>query len=550
MISNLIISDLALIHNAEFEFSPGFICFTGETGAGKSVLLGALKILTGNRVERFSIRDNAEKCTIEGLFDVKTPEIDKFLQDNDLPACDGGLIIKRVVGKKGSQKISINGSLATVNVLKALGKLLIEFNDPTEPQKLFEQKFQIELLDEFANLSSDCLQYKELFDSLKALKAEREEFLSTSILSEDGIEFVKSQLLEFDGIELTEESIDKLESEFQKISKRDICLESLSSITKCFESENSGINYSMIRLRNEFQKFVTHWPDAEHLFERIENVFVELQDIESTCYDQQAQFESSDSRDKQIIQKFETLLLLKRKYGNFTKSLIVKRKELETQLITAQNYSNHLEQFNDKIKEQEALCTKLANELHQKRAATIGMFADKIVEQLKNLGFKKPIFTVALHKLDTLSAYGLNTVEFLFSSDEIIKPAPIAKIASSGEMARILLALKTVFKQSSTTPIIVFDEIDANVGGEIGTMVGKQLKALAETAQVFCVTHLPQVASQASQHVSVKKISDNNSVNILFESLNTKDKRLIELARMLGDSTSTSAKQHAVSMLS
>lgn len=551
MLAHLKIENLALIEKAELAFDRGFICFSGETGAGKSVFLGALKLLAGERFDKSMLRQGCESCRVEGLFYFETVNaINALLENYALPPCeDSTLLISRLAGIKG-QKIAINGMFTTLNVLKSLGEYWVEFNDPTEPQRLFRSDFQLELLDSFAGLGEALETYTLAFQRWKKAEIALQEIKSASVLTPEGIAYLKNQLGEFEALELTPEGLTLLEHDFDRLKKKEDCLQCLNAIERCFNAEGCGVHGALSQLRNELHKFATKWPMGAVLENRMEGVLVELQDIEDACLQEQLEFEIDAEQSERIQQQMNLLQGLKRRYGSSVEGLVAKRNEILEQLDNAEHNDARLMLLQEASEKYHLECRHLAEKLHLIRANFASDFVEKMMERLKTLGFRRPRFQVEVDKTESLSACGVSRVNFLFASDETLHVGPLAKIASSGELARILLALKTVFVPSKTTPVLIFDEIDANVGGETGAVVGEELRRLAASSQIFCVTHLPQVAAQGTQHFAVKKsMCGENVPTIHFSPLDSNENRLLELARMLGNAQSDSAKKHAQTLL-
>lgn len=550
MLKTLVIDNLALIDHAEFDFQQGFICFTGETGAGKSVFLSALKLLTGQRGERMSLRPGTTQGKLEGLFSFIGPIIEKInacLVENDLPACEEGeLILRRTFGDK--QKISVNGSLTTLSVLKKLGNFWLEFHTPTEPQRLFDAETQIELLDKYAQLSTKKSEYSQIYTKYLEAKKQFQTLKDKAKLSPEMLEYIKKQLQVFTQLDLSEESIDQLEQDFKKLSQKEDCIQLLKEIDAIF-NETPGLTEFLDKLQACLENLSLRLPKLQDLLQRYQQTRLELQDIESTCEQEQHGFDFDPEQCEAIQQNMQVWLELQRHYGNSLEQVLAAKNDLMEQVNTAENSEEKLQNLLNICQKLEAECRQKADGLHKLRAEKINSLNQLIIDCLKTLGFKKPKFSVELQLSDALNPHGLSKVQFLFSSDEALQALPLNHVASSGELSRILLAIKSTLHDVQEVPVIVFDEIDANVGGEVGQKVGILLKNLGNHAQVFCVTHLPQIAGQAQFHYCVTKQNENAIPTIKFNPLEDIKQRCEELARMLGDARSTSALQHAQTLL-
>ena len=550
MLKTLVIDNLALIEHAEFEFQTGLICFTGETGAGKSVFLSALRLLAGQRCDRMALRPGSTMGKLEGLFSFTgqiQENIDHFLETNDLPTCeDGNLIIRRSFGEK--QKVSINGSLATLNTLKELGKFWLEFHTPTEPQRLFLIDVQMALLDRYSGLLKDRSNYTEAYrhwvqqvQQLKTLKSQVQ-------LPAETVDYIKNQLIEFSKLELTSEAIEQLERDFKLISQKETCLQHLQKAHVLFNEAN-GLNEQLDRLQRELSVLCEQTSIGAPWLEQLQRARIDLQDIEAACEQEQNSFDIDPLRCEQIQQAMQVWLELQRRYGNSLAQVIAARDSMQAQIDGIISGDEKIQELQNLCHKSELLCRDLATQLHNARLIQLPHLTESIIACLKTLGFRNPKFEIALNPKDTLDIYGSSSICFKFASDASLPCLPLDKVASSGELSRMLLAIKSVFHDVQSVPVLVFDEIDANVGGEIGQKVGQLLKNLGKTSQVFCVTHLPQVASQSTTHFCVSKMDNAHLPTICFNLLSDTASRCHEIARMLGDPSSTSAIQHAKSLL-
>lgn len=550
MLKTLVIDNLALIDHAEFEFDSGLTCFTGETGAGKSVFLSALKLLAGQRCERMALRPGTAQGKIEGLFNFSgnlLASVQVFLEENDIPSCeDGALIIRRTFGDK--QKISLNGSLTTLTTLKALGALWLEFHTPSEPQRLFQPAVQIDLLDRYCGLDKDRKQYQKFYSDYVALRQQLRTLKAQVQLSPEALAYLQNQLQEFATLDLSKDAIEQLEREFKRISQKEECLQILREIEAIF-GETPGLNLSLDRLQNSLMQLSSRLDTAQPLMEQLRKARIELQDIESACEQEQNSFDLDPEQCARIQQNMQTWLNLQQRYGNSLEQVIVARDALKQQLANAEHGEEKIFQLQNQCEACEKQCREWAGRLHEARASKIKPLENLIVDCLKSLGFRNPKFEITLSIQEDLDNYGYSSVVFNFASDVALPCLPLGNVASSGELSRVLLALKSVLNDTRSVPVLVFDEIDANVGGEIGQKVGCLLKKLGQNAQVFCVTHLPQVASQGDHHFYVSKSVKDQIPTIQFEILADNDARCHELARMLGNANSTSALQHAKTLL-
>lgn len=547
MLQTLIIDSLTLIDHAELDFDGGLIGFTGETGAGKSLLLGAIRLLAGSRTDRVQVRDNCEQCRIEGSLFFKNPdEINQFLQEHDLPLCESGnLLLRRVIGSKS--KAFVNGVLVPLQVLKRLGALWLEFHDPTEPQRLFQSDYQLSLLDGY--LTNNKEPFLAAYQQLKSAEKIFNQLKSQTVLTEDQITFKRHQLQLLESIDLSNEAVEALTNDFEKLSHREQCLELFKCIDDSFNSENVGLLSHWSTLQNAMNSLSQHWQPAVEMAQRLESLLTELQDIESSCMQGVRSFELDETQMQEIQNRMQLLMELKRQYGPSIENLRQERDSIKAQLDLVLNGQERLVEAERQLNVCQEHAILLAKELHAKRLQIAEKLKALVVEKLKLLGFQNPVFDMQWTELEHVNESGLYRLQFLFSSDVNLAPRPLDKVASSGELSRILLALKTVLKEEKSTAVLVFDEIDANVGGEVGSRVGQLLRKMGESSQIFCVTHLTQVAACVQEHFSVRKHVASNGPSIEFVKLNTQQARIEEIARMLGDAQSPSALSHAKALL-
>lgn len=550
MLQYLKIKNLALLTEMTLEFDQGFTAVTGETGAGKSVLLGALSLLAGSRADKSIIRQGSSACEVEAsLFFSNATRINAMLEALNLPQCeDNTLILKRSIDREKSPRILINGSLAPLSSLQGLSEYWIDFHGPGEPQKLFQRHYQLQMLDLYAGLSPLLKDYSDLYCEWKGLLKRIQELKENSHLSQDEIHFYQSQINKIDAVNPCEESIKELEQNFMYITHaQEICF--LSTQLESALREDSGIITSLQSLIKPAYELSKVLPQANALFERLNSLVIEAEDLAS----EYATFSESIDNDPEFIHvtqiKMNNWLELKRQFGSTLAIILSKRKALEEKVALQSNIEHILAQLQNDSESKKLSLEKLAKILQEKRQESATTLAPKVQALLHSLGLPKAKLEFNIHSENNLKEYGNCFVEFLFSPNTGQAPMPLNKIASSGETARVMLAMKTILAEVDQTPLLVFDEVDSNVGGEIASKVAIELKNLSKNHQVLCVTHLPQAAAQAHNHYVVNKELLLNSTSVTITKLTDPQKRINELARMIGDRTSESALNHARELL-
>ena len=551
MLQSLRIRNLALLDEVELDFESGFTAVTGETGAGKSILLGALALLAGARADKTIIRQGADATEVEAaLFFPDTRRLDMVLANLALPPCDDGvLILKRSLPRDKAPKISVNGSLATLTALAELGGQWIDFHGPGEPRRLLKPDCQRDLLDLFAKNSGILEKYQALHGEWRQLTAEHAQLLAAAKLSADQIDFLKLQLAKIDGLELTDEAIAALERDFSRQQSAQEIISLASQLSHGLSGEDGllGRLAALLRTARQLEAFDA---TSQPLADRLQSSSLELGDLDAE-FTTLASSLNFDPEQAEILQtKMNAWLELKRKYGAKVEAVLAARDEMRRKLELQGDVEGSLAKLEKQIADALKVARKAAAELRATReqaGASLERTAGKIIVQL---GFKKADFRVQLAPLPELGPQGDCVVEFLFSPNVGEPPLPLHRIASSGELARVMLALKAVLAEIDDVPLLVFDEVDANIGGEIGLIVGGKMADIAERHQVLCVTHLPQVAAQARNHLVVRKDQSGARASVEIESIHGNyQQRVGELARMLGDRNAKSALAHAEELL-
>ena len=551
MLQSLRIRNLALLDEVALDFEAGFTAVTGETGAGKSILLGALSLLAGERADKTIIRQGAPACEVEAsLYFGDAKKTDALLGELDLPPTEEGLLLlKRSLPRDKPPKISVNGSLATLAALQRLGEHWVDFHGPSEPRRLLKENCQLELLDLFGRAGEALAKFQEKFHAWRELVGERERLANETKLSPEQIDFLKNQLAKLDALDLTDEAIESLERDFSRMNRAQELTE-LSSALAAGLTGDEGVQTRVAALLREARALEQIDAASAPLAQRLEAAAVELNDLgaEFASLGQQLQFDPEQA--EALTARMNTWLEAKRKHGADVRAVAAARDELRLRLEAQGDLEGTMAKLEKQISDAERAAKKDAGALRTIREKAAKELAKVAAKGIAQLGFKKADFSVRVVPLAELGAAGDCGCEFLFSPNVGEAPLPLNRVASSGELARVMLALKTVLADLDEVPLLVFDEVDANVGGEIGRVVGEKMAPIAKNHQVLCVTHLPQVAAQATCHLVVTKdqSKDRAVVSILPIQANRKA-RVAELARMLGDSKAKSALAHAEELL-
>jgi len=553
MLQFLKVTNLALIDLVEMECSPGFTAVTGETGAGKSVVMGALSLLSGQRADRSMIRKGADFCEVQASLFFRDPErINKVLRTEGLLECEEGeIVLLRKIHAAGGQRISINGQVATLGQLTALGEVWLELHGPEAPLALFQRGAQVDLLDAFAGNDDLRSRFAALFQDWNELKKRIAKIEGEGSLSEDERLFIQSQIEEIRSLNLSVEWLEKLESDFRRVSNAKEIDQRLGAMEEILSGTNGAPDRlaELYRFGNKLRELVPE--EVGPQMDRLEALMVEFNDLFGELQHLRTALEVDPFEIEEVENNMKLWMGIRRRHGGSVEAVLEKCAAMEERLAAQGDIEGTLARLGKEESEMRSRLEALGEELTVRRKKVAGSLAGKVTDLLKRLGFKKPIFKIEIEPLGVWTERGTSTGSYLFSGTAGQAAMPLGKVASSGEIARVTLALKTVLAAVDHTAVLVFDEIDANVGGEVGREIGRELARLAETNQVFTITHLPQVAAVARNHFVVTKDQSDETASVTLRKLLAESgERVDEVARMLGDRKSATARSHAEELLS
>jgi DNA repair protein RecN (Recombination protein N) len=551
MLQSLRIRNLALLDYVSVDFEPGFTAVTGETGAGKSILIGALGLLAGERADKSVIRQGAAACEVEASLHLEDPAaMDALLAELDLPACeDGLLLLKRSVPRERPQKITVNGGLATLAALQRVGEAWIDFHGPSEPRRLLRDSCQRELLDLFGRAGPALGAYSERYRAWCALQAESERLSSEARLSPDELAFMEAQLAKLDRLDLTDEAIAALERDFQRMSRAQEIAAAASALEDGLAGEEGAVS-RVAALVREARRLESIDPASKALAERMAAASAELSELAGEFGSLGRELQADPEGLGPLEERMNAWLEARRRHGPDVRTVAAAREAMRLRVSSHGDIEGALARLDRQIEAAARDARRAAAALRivrQKAAKELGKAA---AAGIAELGFAKADFRISITDAPGLGPAGDCGCEFLFSPNVGEAPLPLSRIASSGELARVMLALKAILADLDSVPVLVFDEVDANVGGEIGTVVGERMAAIGRTHQVLCVTHLPQVAALAGSHLVVTKDQSGERAVVEIAPVHADRKaRIAELARMLGDRSAKSALAHAEKLL-
>ena len=553
MLQNLALRDFVIVDQLELDLASGFTVLTGETGAGKSILLDALGLVLGERADSSQIREGAQRAEISALFEIADEQIahcNQWLDDQGFPIDDEGraLLLKRTIEANGRSRAFINGSVATLAQLREAGDQLVDIHGQHAHQLLLKSGAQRELLDRHAGLLPQVNElgelYKQWHDSRK--------LLSQAENAGQDIERERERL-EWQYEEL--KALSPLEGEWDSIQVDHARLANAAKIiTGCQEvidglSESENSAESILSKANlSISDLAEHDPALSEISQALESAQIQVDEAVHSLNRYLQKIDLDPERLGQLEERMQALHAAARKYRTDTNQL--PRLLIETsERLDALSASQNIEALRSKVKEQEGIYLKAAKLLSQKRSKAAAQLSKLVTAAMQNLSMAGGQLEIALKPLDEGASFGLEQAEFLVAGHAGSTPRPLAKVASGGELARISLAISVITSEASFTPTLIFDEVDAGIGGAVAETVGKLLRQLGESHQILCVTHLPQVAAQGNQHFKVIK-SQSGDKTLSQLNVLSRNERVEEIARMLGGATITdTTRRHARELL-
>ncbi len=542
------IKNLALVEELEWQMGPGFVAGTGETGAGKSIIIGALQLLLGERADKSLIRTGADVCTVEAVFSGNgLQKLNPQLVEAGVERCESDLILKRTLSTTGTNRQFINGSPTTLSILKNLGDELVDLHGPHDHQSLLSPDRQLNLLDSFARAEEQLGEYRKHYRQLQTLLAEHAALDTAETAREQELDLLRHQISEIKSANLVAGEEEEIEKRYKLASNSKRLIELASAIANKL-SESDG---SVLSQLAETQRLLRELEKIDNSIAQFSSAHaasvVELSEIAralSACAEKLDLDPEQLAALEQRVSLFETL---KRKYGGSIAEVIAFGERAADRMQKIEGRDAELERLAKEIENVRAQMNRAGEALRKLRTKAAPKLSENIRRNLRDLGFRQSEFEAKLSTLDEPRPSGFDAVELLFSPNPGEPPKPLRAIASSGEISRLMLAIKSALAAHDEIPLLVFDEIDTNVGGEIAHAVGGKMQTLGRDHQVICITHLPQVAANASLHfVVTKDVARGRTFSNLREV--TGKSRQEEIARMLGGK-SESALKLAASLL-
>jgi len=540
MLQSISIQNYALITKLDIEFSDGFSVITGETGSGKSILLGALSLVLGQRAEVNVLKDKKQKCIIESSFSIARYKLEQFFDDNELDY-EEETLLRREILPNGKSRAFVNDSPVSVKVLKELGFRLIDVHSQNQNLVVGSFEYQVGIVDTYAGNSKILKRYQECFNEFQKLKRElcKQEELATKEKADlDYFQFQLEQLIE---VKLVAGEQVEMEEELGKLTHAE---EIKSGLVKAYENLSEGefpIVAQLKEARNAIAQIQNVYPDAQSFFERLESAYIELEDLSQEMDRSNESIELDPSRIGFLNQRLDTIYSLQQKHHvSSVEKLIHIREELIQKVDKIVSGDDFIEDLKKQLDVQKQLVLKSAEKLTSSRMKVIPVIEKTIVAQLVQLGISNANFKVDLQIKEDFQYLGRDCLSFLFSANKNGCVEEVQKVASGGELSRLMLSIKYLVSSSTALPSIVFDEIDTGVSGEIAAKMGTMMNKMAENIQVISITHLPQIAGKGKNHYKVYKADDELETYSNIVLLN-KQSRIEELAKMLSGADLTQA---------
>ncbi len=556
MLKSLQVKDYALIEYIDVEFGGGLNIITGETGAGKSILIDAMSLLLGERASTEVVRKGASKSVVEGIFDVeKNSKVKNILEESEIEF-SSELILRREISVKGSNRCFINDTPVSLSLIKDVGNLLVDLHGQHEHQSLLRTETHIDFLDEYGNLEDQVENYKKLFHQLNRLISELNELKDKESILKEKKDLYAFQIKEIDSCSPEEGEDERLNEELIILENSEKLLELTNQVyEELYDSENS-VNDKLGKIQNDLIELNKIDKSFSETLNEYESALTFIKDISKFIRDYKSNIDLDPQKLDEIRERLGAINLLKKKFGGSVKAVLEHRKKIGDEFNLAENFSESISQIENQISDVRRKCGAAAEVISKNRKETAKKIQKEVKESLKYLGIENSEFKVKIEQQladkeseNFISVNGKNykynnsgydEVEFFISTNLGEDPKPLVKVASGGEVSRIMLALKTILAKNDKLPLLIFDEIDTGVSGRIAQKVGQSLKSLAAFHQIISITHLPQIAGLADQHFSVEKKQVEDRVVSSIRRLKETEK-IKEVAKLMSGEKITEA---------
>jgi DNA repair protein RecN (Recombination protein N) len=549
MLCNLVVENYALISKLEIEFRKGLTIITGETGAGKSILLGAMSLILGKRADTSVLYEKDKKCIVEGTFDIALYGLNDFFSANNLDY-DDQTIIRREISATGKSRAFINDVPVNLELLTDLGIKLIDIHSQHQNLNLADSSFQMKVLDSYAKSFEELHHYRLQYHIYRDIQRNHQQLADEASRSKSDLDYLQFQLQQIEEAKLVEGEQEELEYELEKLTHAEEIKTGLMNAASLLQGEENSILPRLKECFSFISRISKFLHGNEHLSSRIDAVYIEAKDIAQEIELLNNQLTFDPGRLAEVNDRLSVMYSLEKKHKVSSLSeLISLREELRQKVSTITSYDDHIAELGKKMKEAYALLKDRAEQLSMVRRKSITDFEERIMIMLREVGIPNAGFSINLELTDDYTQQGSDRIQFLFSANKNVKPQDISRVASGGEISRLMLCIKSLMSDSTGLPTIIFDEIDTGVSGEIAERVGNIINRMSDKMQIINITHLPQVASKGEYHYLVYKTDDEHTTVTKMKLL-TSGERQIEIAKMLsGEEITPAALENAKSLL-
>lgn len=551
MLSTLSIKNYAIIKKLDVHFAKGFCVITGETGAGKSIIMGALGLILGQRADSAVLNNNEGKCVVEGRFSVNSNnKLALFFEQNDLDY-EVPIVLRREITSSGKSRAFINDTPVQLNLIRELGVQLIDIHSQHSNLELGKRQFQLNVIDWYAGHETLLQNYAEGYKKFKKLERQREDIAEIAAQSKADLDYYEFQFKQLDEASLKDGEMEELELELEVLTHSEEIKTGLNKVYQLLDGEEYDVLTKLKEAVSTMQKLVVYLPNANELHKRLESQFLEMRDIATECEILAEKTEHDPQRLELISDRLNFLYSLQQKHRvDRIGGLIALRNQFDDKIQQSASYDDELEKLDKALLASKNDLTQFASILTASRVKQFPALTKEIAAYLQQLGMPNGVFDIEINKKDDFSPSGIDEVFFLFSANKGGQLEEINKVASGGELSRLMLAIKTVVAKSKALSAIIFDEIDSGISGEVALKMGNILLNMSRYMQVINITHLPQIASKGENHYQVYKNETIESTETGIREL-ANDERIIEIAKMLsGANPNDAAIENAKSLMS
>lgn len=541
MLKSLFIQNFVLIDSLDICFNPGFSVITGETGAGKSIILGALSLVLGQRADGKSIKQGADKCVIEAIFDVSKYQLEPFFLGNDLEYDPESCILRRELYASGKSRAFVNDSPVPLAILKELGTKLIDIHSQHQNLLLGDNRFQLRVVDVMAENEILLILYKKEYTRYQGLRKALSALKERAAQSKQEEDYIRFQLDQLEEANLQPNEQEELEQEQETLSHAEEIKSSLYRVSSCLDGEEQGVVSLLKESLSSMEALERYFPRAKEIAERLRSAYIDLNDLASEMEGMIEDVEFNPDRLAWVNERLDTLYALQQKHRvSSVDDLIALRDQFRAQLTDIESFDEQIAALEKQVQDAYKELLQQAAVLSEQRKVAAVAFAQQLVQMVAPLGMPHTRFQVEVVPRKEPESDGLDEIRFLFSANKSMALQPVAQTASGGEISRLMLCIKAMIAGFTALPTIIFDEVDTGVSGDIADKMGHIMQDLGSKMQVFAITHLPQIAAQGEAHYFVYKEDVKDRTLTRIRPLD-KEERIREVARMLSGSALTEA---------